>query len=254
MKVVKFKSNNYIGYGKLVGNKVHMFSTLPWIDEALNGEILDFNGVKLMAPGNPSKIIGLAINYPGATGSSNDMEEPLAFIKPSTSLIGNGEDIVSPFKNLNIWGECELAIIIGKRLKDASAEEAQESIYGYSVANDVTAENIQGWDHHLARSKGCDTFCALGPWIETEFKPKDQVISGYHNKELIRKGLLGERIFKEPNILVELSKWITLEAGDVILTGAPNRVRDRIFFTNGDSYKCSIDGLGEITNTFIQRR
>ena len=250
MKIIKFKKDDLVGYGQLLDQKVKVFETYPWIDDAFNGQILDLHELNLLAPCDPSKIVGLAINFHGSTGSSEDMKEPLVFIKPSSSLIGPDEDIVSPFKDINIWGECELAIVIGSLLKNASLEEVKKSIFGYSIGNDVTADNINNWDHHLARSKGCDSFCVIGPWIDTDFIPDDQIISGYHNDQLIRRGFLNERIFKEPNFLVELSKWLTLYPGDVILTGAPNRTRDRMYFSDGDSYSCVIEGLGKISNNF----
>ncbi len=251
MKIIKFKKNNSTSYGKLVNDKVYAFSTFPWIDQKLNGEVLNLRDLSLLAPGDPTKIIGLAVNYEGSSGSQKNMLEPLIFLKPHSSLIGPSEKIISPFKDINIWGECELAIIVSNRLKNATKKEASEAIFGYSVANDITAENLHDWDHHLLRSKGCDTFCVLGPWIDTDFKPNDQEIIGYHNDEVLRKGFLNERVFKEPDILVELSKWITIEPGDIILTGAPNRVKKRQFFSQNDSYSCEIDGLGKIKNFFL---
>ena len=123
-----------------------------------------------MAPCEPRKVIATAINYPGATGLSKEMAEPLVFLKPSTSVIGPNEDIISPMSGLKVWGECELGIVIGQTLKNADYQKAKESIFGYTIGNDVSAENILDRDHHLARSKGMDTFCVLGPWIDTEFK------------------------------------------------------------------------------------
>ena len=96
-----------------------------------------------------------------------------------------------------------------------------------------------------------DTFCVLGPWIDTGFKPDRQKIKGFHNGILLREGYINDRLFREPELLVWLSKWITLEPGDVVLTGAPTRVRDREYFSDGDNFKCEIDGLGAIDNNFL---
>jgi len=124
------------------------------------------------------------------------------------------------------------------------------AIYGYTIGNDVSSENIGGRDHHLARSKAADTFCVLGPWIDTEFSPNKQIIRGYHNSSLLREGRLNDRMWQEEKIIKWLSTWITLEPGDVILTGAPSRTRDREYLKNGDNFTCVIEGLGELKNSF----
>jgi len=253
MKVIRFRHNQSIYYGELQGNEIYQLTDAPWFQGKRTEQYFELNQVELISPCKPGKIIATAINYTGATGLSDSTDEPLVFFKPSTSVIGPNEEIISPFNGLKVWGECELAIVINKKLKNATTEEVNESIFGYTVGNDVSADNVGDWDHHLARSKGIDTFCALGPWIDTEFKPDSQRIKGYHNDILLREGLLSERLSQEPELLVWLSSWITLEPGDVILTGAPCRVRDREYLSNGDYFRCEIDGLGSIENKFIQK-
>jgi len=217
-----------------------------------NTKPLSLSEVELLSPCEPGKIIATAINYPGATGLTKKVNEPLIFIKPSSSVIGPDQTIISPFKDTPVWGEPELAIVIGQTLSKASTEEAIKAVFGYTIGNDISCENIHGWDHHLARSKGADTFCVLGPWIDTEYNPDGKRIRGFHNKILIRDGHCQERLSKEPELLVWLSSWMTLEPGDVILTGAPSRVRERIYFEEGDRFTCDIDGLGELSNPFKQ--
>jgi len=250
MRIVRFEFKDAIYIGELVGDTIFELSQFPWNGGTKTSEEFSLDSVKLLAPCEPKKIIATAINYPGATGLKEKQDEPLVFLKPSSSVIGPNDRIISPFKNLEIWGECELAVVIGKTIKNASYQEAKDAIFGYSIGNDVSANNILDWDHHLARSKGMDTFCVIGPWIDTEFCPENQKITGFHNKTLMREGVVGKRLSQEPDLLVKLSKWMTLEAGDVILTGAPSRVIDRIYFSEGDSFTCKIEGLGEITNHF----
>jgi 2-keto-4-pentenoate hydratase/2-oxohepta-3-ene-1,7-dioic acid hydratase in catechol pathway len=184
--------------------------------------------------------VALAINFPGATGLTETMPEPLVFLKAGTSACGPYDDIVSPFPGINVWGECELALVIGRN----------NSIYGYAAANDVSADNIEGWDHHLARSKAADTFCPLGPWIDTEYEPRNRRIEGLQNGELIRRGNSDDRLWQDERIVRRLSTWMTLEPWDVILTGAPARVVPRRYLKEGDEFAVRIEGLGELRNRF----
>jgi 2-keto-4-pentenoate hydratase/2-oxohepta-3-ene-1,7-dioic acid hydratase in catechol pathway len=250
MKLIRFLYSQKTYYGDMDNGQVVMWSNAPWLGGHRTANTILFEDVKLLAPCQPRKIIATAINYPGATGLKKEANEPLFFIKPSSSVIGPDQPIISPFRDVPLWGECELGVVIGKKLQRANAKEVEDGILGYTIGNDVSAENILGWDHHLARSKCADTFCPLGPWIDTSFNPQGKMISGYHNSELIRKGYLSERLWKEPDLLVWLSSWMTLEPGDVILTGAPTRVRERIYFKNGDHFTCRIEGLGELSNPF----
>jgi len=253
---VRYKFNNSIKYGALLeDNFIYQVEKTPYIDNNLpqiaeSNTRVSLNAVELLAPCQPGKIIAIAINYHGATGLTEKNNEPLVFIKPSSSVIGPNATIVSPFRDRNVWGEPELAIVIGKKISEATVEEACEAIFGYTVGNDVSCENVNGWDHHLARSKGPDTFCVLGPWIDTEYEPYNNYVRGYHNEILLREGKSQKRLWSEPELLVWLSSWMTLEPGDVVLTGTPSRVRDRIYFKEGDVFRCVIDELGEISNPF----
>ena len=250
MKFIRFESSAEIHYGTLEGEQITQWSDAP----GLGGEELTkqfaLKDVNLLAPCQPGKVIATAINFPGATGLTEKTNEPLVFIKPSTSVIGTSETIVSPFTDVPVWGECELGVVIGKTLSRATTDEANNAVFGYTIGNDVSCENVLGWDHHLARSKGADTFCVLGPWIDTKFEPNGKYISGHHNDILMREGYCEERLWKEPELLVWLSSWMTLKPGDVVLTGAPSRVRERVYFEPGDRFTCAIEGLGEISNPF----
>jgi 2-keto-4-pentenoate hydratase/2-oxohepta-3-ene-1,7-dioic acid hydratase in catechol pathway len=251
MKIIRYLHKGEISYGVIESEYVVPIKSSPWIDDTLDSLVMiPINDVLILAPCIPGKVVSIALNYPGITGATNKNNEPLIFIKPSTSVIGPQDIIVSPFRDTKVWGECELAVVIGKLLKNAKDEEVQDGIYGYTVGNDVSSESVGGRDHHLARSKAADTFCVLGPWIDTEFSPDQQMISGYHNESLLREGHLNERLWKEIELIKWLSTWITLEPGDVVLTGAPSRVRDREYLKNGDNFRCVIEGLGELKNSF----
>jgi 2-keto-4-pentenoate hydratase/2-oxohepta-3-ene-1,7-dioic acid hydratase in catechol pathway len=250
MKFIRFRflKNEY--YGLLYNQQVRLYSDAPWNGGKPLDQLISISDAVLLSPCQPGKVIAAAINYPGITGLTEKTNEPLVFIKPSSSVIGPDETIVSPFNDVLVWGECELGVVIGNKLSKATTEETQSAIFGYTIGNDVSCENVLERDHHLARSKAADTFCVLGPYIDTEFSPNQQVISGYHNESLLREGRLNERLWKEVELIKWLSTWITLEPGDVVLTGAPSRIRDREYLKSGDNFRCVIEGLGELKNSF----
>jgi 2-keto-4-pentenoate hydratase/2-oxohepta-3-ene-1,7-dioic acid hydratase in catechol pathway len=251
MLLVRFKYKEKEHYGELYNESIAYWSAAPWNNGCRLTHSILLKEVELLAPCQPTKVVSVAINYLGVSGLIDKNKEPLVFLKPASSVIGVGQTIQSPFSSTTpVWGECELGVVIAKKLCHANYEQAQQSIYGYTIGNDVSAENVHDRDHHLARSKAADTFCALGPWIDTDFKPDSQHIRGYHNGELLREGKLNERLLKEPDLLVWLSSWITLEPGDVILTGTPARVRERQYFQDGDVFTCTISGLSELKNPY----
>jgi 2-keto-4-pentenoate hydratase/2-oxohepta-3-ene-1,7-dioic acid hydratase in catechol pathway len=253
MRFVRLKrSDGVTGWGRLYDEIIELLDRAPWEKDPLPIGNVPFDKQMLLAPAVPRKVVALAANYEGATGRHEEDEEPIVFIKPGSSVIGPNDEILCPFKEVKVWGESELAIVVGRTLTNASLDQARAAIFGYTLANDVTAENVSGRDHHLARSKAADTFCPIGPWIATDFIPDKQLIQGWHNQVLLRESTLNQRVVKEVETLVWLSKWLTLEPGDIVLTGAPNRVRDRIFFKDGDTFTCRLEGLGELKNCFRQ--
>ncbi len=150
-----------------------------------------------------------------------------------------------------VWGEGELAVVLGASLSEAGEAEAKEAIFGYTIANDVTARRSGSHDHHLAFSKGSFTFCPLGPWIDTNFTPGDQLIRSIHNQMVLRSAKISDAALSPTESLAWISKWMTLEPGDVVLTGAPPRVRDRSYLRQGDTFVCEIEDLGSLRNSVI---
>ena len=258
MKIVRFNDRGRMFFGvfngdncagdiqKIIGNPLGNFNIA---DIAIPS-----SQVSLTYPCSPGKIIGVAINYKKATGLIEGMKEPLVFLKSPNCLIGPGDKILAPFSDINIWGESELVVVIKKRLINATQSEAREGVLGYSIGNDVSANNINDWDHHLARSKAADTFCSLGPWIDTQFDPSGKTIEAWHNDVLIRHGSLDDMLWNPIELVVWLSSWMTLEPWDIILTGTPPRVISRIYFKEGDEFRCCIEGLGELRNGFSVKK
>ena len=209
---------------------------------------VNLSEVKLLAPVIPrSKVVCIGKNYADHAAEMNSEvpSEPVIFIKPNTSVIGPNETIVWPKMSQRVDHEAELAIVIGRICKEVPAEKAKDVIYGYTLANDVTARDLQKKDGQWTRAKGFDTFCPLGPWIETEFVPGNQKITATLDGQIKQSSLLSEMIFKIPQIIEFVTNVMTLLPGDVILTGTPAGISP---MSAGSTISISIDSLGTLTN------
>jgi len=208
--------------------------------------------VRLLAPVIPrSKVVAIGKNYAdhAAEMDSDLPPEPLMFLKPNTSVIGPGDPIVYPRQSANVHFEGELAIVIGRICKDVPLERAADVIYGWTIANDVTARDLQKSDGQWSRAKGFDTFCPLGPWIETELT-LEEVKAGlrvqtFLEGEVKQDGTTRDLIFDVPTIIAHVSAAMTLLPGDVILTGTPAGVGP---MEAGQEVEISIERLGALTN------
>jgi 2-keto-4-pentenoate hydratase/2-oxohepta-3-ene-1,7-dioic acid hydratase in catechol pathway len=194
-----------------------------------------------------SKIIGIGKNYADhAAEMGGDIPlEPLIFIKPLTTVIGAGEAIVLPKVSERVDHEGELAVVIGQVAKDVSEDKALDYVWGFTIANDVTARDIQNKDGQWTRAKGFDTFCPLGPWVETEFVVDGQLLETRVDGELRQHASIDLLIHKVPKILQHVSQAMTLMPGDVILTGTPAGIGQ---IESGQSVEISIEGIGTLTN------
>ena len=204
--------------------------------------------VRLLAPVIPrSKVVCIGKNYAdhAAEMGSDVPEEPIIFLKPNTSVIGPNDLIQWPSSSERVDHEAELAIVISKICKEVPKERIKDVIFGYTIANDVTARDLQKKDGQWTRGKGFDSFCPLGPWIDTDFQPGDQAITATVDGELKQSAKLSEMIFKIPEIIQFVTNVMTLLPGDVILTGTPAGIGP--LNQNGE-VAISIAGLGTLTN------
>ena len=213
--------------------------------------------VRLLAPVLPrSKVVGIGKNYAAhAAEMGSDLPaEPLMFLKPNTSVVGPGDPIFYPRQSSNVHYEGELAVVIGRICRDVPVERATDVIHGYTIANDVTARDLQRGDVQFTRAKGFDSFCPLGPWIETDLDPQAFVdgvaIQTHLNGDLKQDGNTRDLIFDIPTLVAHVSSVMTLLPGDVILTGTPEGVGP---MDVGDEVEISIAGLGTLTNKVAQR-
>ena len=204
--------------------------------------------VRLLAPVLPrSKVVCVGKNYAdhAAEMGGEVPKVPVIFIKPNTSVIGPEDEIVWPGISDRVDHEGELAIVINRICREVPKERYRDVIFGYTLANDVTARDIQKIDGQWTRAKGFDTFCPLGPWIDTEFEPKDQVLRCSVDGVTKQESQLSQMFFKVPEIIEFITAAMTLLPGDVILTGTPAGVGP---LNRGGRVDVSIEGLGTLTN------
>ena len=215
---------------------------------------LQLTQVRLLAPVIPrSKIVAIGKNYADHAAEMGGVvpEEPIIFIKPNTTVIGPGDTIVWPAMAPTIDYEAELAIVIGRICKDVPKEKVNDVIFGYTMANDVTSRELQKKDGQWTRAKGFDTFCPLGPWIDTDFVPGNQRITTTLNGEVKQDGKLSDMIFKVADIVHFVSSVMTLLPGDVIITGTPAGIGP---MPEKSTVAVSIEGLGQLTNKVSARQ
>ncbi|MDN5794719.1 MAG: fumarylacetoacetate hydrolase family protein [Intrasporangium sp.] len=209
--------------------------------------------VRLLAPVIPrSKIVAIGKNYADhAKEMGGEVpDEPLMFFKPNTAVVGPFDPVVLPRGSEEVSYEGELAVVIKTITKGVTAEHAAECIYGYTIANDVTARDWQRRDGQWARAKGFDTSCPLGPWVETELDPADLSIRTTLDGQVRQAGRTSDMVHGIASLIEHMSAAFTLLPGDVILTGTPAGVG---LVEAGQQVTVEIEGIGTLTNTFVRR-
>ena len=201
----------------------------------------------LAPPVNPSKILAIGRNYAAHARELGNVvgDTPLLFSKPPSSIIGPADTIFLPPESERVDHEGELAVVIGRRCRRVKKEDWKRYVLGFTCANDVTARDIQKRDVQFTRGKGFDTFCPIGPWIETELDPSDIRVSTRVNGELRQDGRTRDLAFPVPELVAFVSAVMTLEPGDLILTGTPEGVGP---LSDGDVVEVDIEGIGVLRN------
>ncbi len=247
MKYARFQVNKVKKYGIIRDDSLFELKDSYFLTSENSGRRYNINSVRLLPPTIPSKIVALGYNYKDLVGDRDQYDEPVIFLKPPSAVIGHG-DIIEIISSMDkIWTEVELCIVIGKTAKNVSEDKASEYIFGFTIGNDVTTSNILSRDHHLARSKAWDTFCPLGPWIETELKTDDLKLTNKINGDIFQESSTRMRIYNDNKIVSHLSKIMTLLPGDIIMTGTPNNAENSTV-NDGDIVMLNIEGLGTLTN------
>jgi 2-keto-4-pentenoate hydratase/2-oxohepta-3-ene-1,7-dioic acid hydratase in catechol pathway len=250
VKIARFSHDQTIRYGIIDEADLVVLDGDPlYSGFEPTGERVPLADATLLAPVIPrSKVVAVGKNYHdhAAEMGGEAPAEPLLFLKPNTSVVGTGDTVVFPPQSERIDFEGELAIVIGTIAKNVTAERADEVIFGYTIANDVTARDLQQADGQWARAKGFDTFCPLGPWIETEFDFDGATIETRVEGEVRQQAPLSDMIHSIGAIVEYASAVWTLLPGDVILTGTPAGVGP---FASGETVEVEISGIGVLRNT-----
>ncbi len=261
MKIIRYKKSDQlsddVNCGILINDEVYKINGNIFSDFSLGEKAAVLKDVELQPPVDPENIIAIGLNYRHHAEESGLRipDRPIIFIKATNSLTGPDTDIILPrMAPDEVDYEAELAVVIGKECKNIEKDEVEEYILGYTCANDVSARDCQiKIDKQWARAKSFDTFCPLGPFIETDLNPDNCQISSVLNGKIMQNSNTSDMIFDTAELVSYLSKNMTLKPGTVILTGTPEGVgfarKEPVYLRPGDIIKIEIEGIGKLKNT-----
>ena len=251
MKIVRLQADD-ISYGAVEEDGIRLYRGTPFVAWEPTESVLPFSEARLLSPVFPTKIVAAGRNYAehAAEMGAKLPEEPLIFLKPATAVVGPGDTVRYPPESAEVHHEAELAVVIGRVASKVAVEDAGDYILGYTAANDVTARDLQRSDGQWTRAKGFDTFCPLGPAVETEFDPAEgHAVIARVNGEVRQEAMTTDLIFSVPQLIAYVSAVMTLLPGDVILTGTPEGVGPVV---PGDVMEVEVEGIGILRNPVAQ--
>jgi 2-keto-4-pentenoate hydratase/2-oxohepta-3-ene-1,7-dioic acid hydratase in catechol pathway len=253
MRIVRYRHGQEVGFGVLENGAVAAISPHPFGPFQYTGVRVPIGEVRLLAPVLPTKVIAVGRNYAEHAREMGGevTAEPVIFLKPSTAVIGPEDPIVYPAGVNRVDYEGELAVIVGKLARRLDQADAMQAVLGFTCANDVTARELQKVDGQWTRAKGFDTFCPLGPWIESDLDSSDLGLRTLVNGEVRQSSRTSMLEHGVANLLAFVSAVMTLLPGDVLLTGTPAGVGP---FEVGDRVEVEIEGIGVLANPVIAER
>ena len=248
----RFEKNGEIYYGQVDGDNLKILTDSPLGSFQETGESVNISDVRLMSPVSPNKVVAIGLNYKSRLGGRPGPKAPEPFLKASTSVIGNNDDIIIPKialdEGVKIQPEAELAVVIGKTCKGASQNNALDFVFAYTCGNDVSARDWQSNDLQWARAKSSDTFAPIGPWMTTDLDPTNiQVICRVNGEEKQNQNT-SDLLHPLTKIIEYVSSVITLEVGDVLMTGTPGTPGD---IHPGDVVEVELSGVGVLRNPVV---
>ncbi len=250
MRTCRYRAANRERYGVVEGGAVRPLTAAPWVGGLPEGKPVPLADVTLLAPVEPSKVVCVGRNYRAhAKELGNEVPAaPLLFLKPPSSVVGPQEAIRCPEQSREVHHEAELAVVLGRPLARATAAEARLAVFGYACLNDVTARDIQREEKQFTRAKGFDTFCPIGPVVETGIDPMDVSVVCRVNGEERQRGHTRDMVFDPFALLAFVSSVMTLLPGDVLATGTPEGVGP---IRRGDWVEVEISGIGVLRNPVV---
>lgn len=256
MRIARFSFADLVAFGVVEGEPGSADSTVtaiqghPFGAFELSTARFPLSEVRLLAPVLPSKVVGIGKNYAehAREMGGEAPAEPVVFLKPSTSVVGPGDAIVLPALSDEVHHEAELAVVIGRLVREVPVERAREAVLGLTCANDVTARDLQRSDGQWTRAKGFDSFCPLGPWIVTDLSDADLGVECRVDGELRQQGRTRDLLRGVAELVSYVSAVMTLLPGDVLLTGTPAGVGP---LTAGEEVSVTIEGIGTLTNRVV---
>ena len=251
-KFARYEAHGEVAYGVVEGDAVRQLTAPPYEDHEVTDHTHQLSDVRLLAPVVPNKILAMAGNYKSHMGDREPFKVPEPFLKTTSSVIGPGESIVIPREaiqeNLRVQPEAELAVVMGKRCKRATVENALSYVLGYTCSNDVSIREWQHGDVQWWRGKSSDTLAPMGPFIVTDLDPGNLRLVGRINGESDQDDSTSELLFDVPACIEFISRSMTLEPGDVIMTGTPGKPG---LLHPGDTVEVEIEGIGVLRNPVI---
>jgi 2-keto-4-pentenoate hydratase/2-oxohepta-3-ene-1,7-dioic acid hydratase in catechol pathway len=254
MKIVRVRiGRDEIAYGAVEPEGIRIHRGTPFVAWEPTETVVAFDRAYLLSPVFPTKVVAVGRNYVAhiAERKAPTPEEPIIFLKPATSVIGPGAAIVIPPETDEVHHEAELAVVVGTISHRVAAEDVASHILGYTVANDVTARDLQRRDGQWTRAKSFDTFCPLGPAIETELDPQDLAVTCSVNGESRQDGNTADMIFGVAELFSFITRVMTLLPGDVVLTGTPSGVGP---IRSGDIVEVEVERIGVLRNPVLGAR
>jgi 2-keto-4-pentenoate hydratase/2-oxohepta-3-ene-1,7-dioic acid hydratase in catechol pathway len=248
MRIVRYQiKNDAPRYGWILEEKIGAVEGDPFGEYRRMKAETSLEDVRLLAPCQPGKIICVGRNYAEHAKEHNAEvpKVPLIFMKPPSSIINPGDTIILPPQSQQVEHEAELVVVIGKRGRHITAENARDQVFGYTIGNDVTARDLQRSDGQWTRAKGFDTFCPFGPWIDTDFDPSDALITCRVSGQPRQMASTRDMVFSVGTLVAFVSSVMTLEPGDILFTGTPAGVGP---LKDGDEAVVEIEGLGRLVN------
>lgn len=248
MKYLRARCGGQDFYAALEDGRVKRLSGPPYEGAQLTGEEYSLNSVKLLPPSEPTKIVAVGLNYAKHAAEMKEtlLGRPVIFLKPTTALIAHGEEIVWPSVSAQVDHEAELALVIGKTCKNVTTEEAPAYIFGYTALNDVTARDLQKADGQWTRSKSFDTFCPVGPYVDTAFDPVGKRVQSILDGEIKQDGNTDDMLFAPAELVSFISECMALLPGDIIATGTPEGIGP---MRRGGVIEIRIEGLETLRNS-----